>query len=189
MNENGTAYPCFRIIDQKFDSDTFFFNGDPTPFDFFNQRNAHVAGSVRTATCRTPFRVMVRLVTDILSQRIVRERDTQCYKVMESQRRHSGFHQCNIAMHGTARRKVARHEYGAVPFFARHAQLVISLLITAGIDGGPHAESLGINGNIFHALRIQTYCGSKAGSTAADDQCIELFHRIRIFRSQVRHPH
>ena len=164
---------------QEFHCDSFFADFDSALVNFADERAAHVAGGVGTAAGGAALRVVVGLVADELSEFVMRERHAERGEMMKCKRRERGFDQRDIAVHRTAAHQILRKEMRGIGFRAVHAELVISLLVASGVDGGSHFESLRVDRDVLHAERVQPDRGGEPRRPAADDERVQSLHQKR----------
>ena len=92
---------------------------------------------------------MIRLVPGKFPVRIPGERYAKIHQIGKGPDTGHRFHQSNIPVSGTAAEGTGQI-HRRIGIFAAEPQFVIGLLVTAGIDGGPHGQPFGDDGYIFH---------------------------------------
>ena len=134
IDEYGSDGTRPSLIGQEFHRHAMFIYRNIAAFELGSQRQAHIAGCIGTAARRAALRVMVCLITDVLSERIVRKRHAERRQVSERKRRERRLHQSDVSVNGTAARKVLRHQKRRIGLRAVHAELVVSLLVASRVD-------------------------------------------------------
>ena len=123
--------------------------------------------------------VVVGLVADVRAVAVVGEGDAEADEMEEGLDRALGFGQGDVAVHGAARGQVAGHVGGGVRDVAGERQLVIGLLVRAGLGRRPRPEAAGDDGDVGLAVAMEADRGVEAGRPAADDDRVQRADRER----------
>ena len=150
---------------------------DPGRFHRPDQRETHLARGVRPAARRAPFRVVVGLVADVLAEFVAGERHAEVHEIHEAAHRHRGLDQRHIAVHRAAVEERPAEQRGRIRLGAVDAELVVGLLVAAGVDRSAAVQPFGEQQHIVHAERLEPERRRESRRAGADHQCVDRpFH-------------
>ena len=152
-------------------------NSRSMPLDFLQQAFEHVVGSLWTSRGCALAWIMVGLVSDVCTIRIVREWDADSAEIEEGRSGAEGFDVGRVAVHHAALEKRFGEIHGAVRFAAENAELIVGLLVRTGIVGSAVAKAIYDDGDILHAELLQTQGAFEAGSPRAYDDSVQRNQR------------
>ena len=89
---------------------------------------------------------------------------------------HCRFDQRQVAVHRTSGGKIARHQHRRIRFSPVHPELVIGLLVAAGVAAGAHVQAFGIDLKDISCAFVQTHRRTQSRRARSDDQCMQFLH-------------
>jgi len=167
------ALAVSRPIRQEGDDRMAVEDFDPLLLDLSRQAFEHHAGGEGAGRRRSLLRVVIGFVSDISAVSIAGKRHAEADEAKKRLGRAEGFAEGDVAVHGAAGEKIAGHLVGRVRPAARQRELIIGLLIRAGVVRCPAAEILGRDGDIGLSAVVETESGREGRRAAADDQRVQ----------------
>ena len=174
---NDTLFAVRRLVCQQRYGGMSVKDGGAVTLNFFQEAFEHVMGGFRAGGCGALARIMVGLVSDVCAEGVVRERDADAAEIKEGRSGAEGFHIGCIAMHHAALEERFGEIHGAVWLVSENAELVVSLLVRAGIVGSAVAKAIYDDGNVFHAELLQTQGAFEPGGSRAYDDGVQRNQR------------
>ena len=133
----------------------------------------HQAGGQRAAGGGALARVVVGLVADVLAEGVVGEGDAEIDQLVEAARAHGGLDERDVAVHGAAGEERFGHAADGVGFAPGEGELVVGLLVRAGVARRSHVHALGDDGDVLLSQRNERVGGVVPGASGAHDNGVE----------------
>ena len=137
------------------------------------ERLGHESGGQRACRSRTLARVVVGLVADILAVLVGRERHAEIRQLHKGAERTGRLGQRGVAVDTAAGEQRFRHLLHGIRAVGGDGQLVIGLLVAAGVARCADVHALGEDGDVLSAEVVQPVGGVVARTARADHQRIE----------------
>ena len=134
------------------------------------QSLGHIFGGQRTAGGRSGRFVVVGLIADVFAVFVHRKRNAEPDELKKAPCGKRRIRQRNIAVHGAAAHERFRHIVNAVLHTARKIELIVGLLIRAGVSRRSHHSALRDDEHVRHTERIERICRIIARGTRTDDR-------------------
>ena len=144
-----------------------------------DQRETHLPRRVRPAAGRPPLRIVVGLVADVLPELVMWKRHPEVDQMHETAHRQRRFHQRHVAVHRAAVVDRMGQLHRGIRFAPVDAELVVGLLVAAGVDRSAAVQPLREQQQILDAQLPEPERRRQAGRAGADHQCVNLPHHSR----------
>jgi len=142
--------------------------------DLFQQTLHHLMGGPGSCRGGALAGIMIGLVSHITAETVMREWHADLRQVKELLRRHGGFDERQLSVHGAAVKQRACHVVGRIRLFAGQGQLVISLFVGSGVVGGAAADFFRDQSDVVMAVLMQMHGAVERCGAAADDDRVNL---------------
>ena len=168
----GSFVRCVTDAEKLYDVSVLSYRNIQT-LDPAYERPAHLPRRVRADGRRPLPGIVVGLVADELAVGIPGKGYAQVDQANEGPGRKAGFDQGEVAVHAPAGEVRFGHHGGCIGVVAAHRELVVGLLVAAGVDRGAHLKALGDDQHVFDAPLLQLHGGVQARGPAADHQGVD----------------
>ena len=171
--------PVF-VYRQKLHHISFLAHGDVQLPHAANQRPAHLPRGVRPDGRGALAWIVIRLVADELPVSIAGERHAQVHQMDERPRRQTRFDERQVAVHAAALEVRLRHHLRRIGILTAQRELVVRLLVAAGVDRRALVQPLADDEHVFHAVGAQLHRGVQPRRPAPDDEGVNAGERYDL---------